>query len=122
MDIEILNSDTNRSSTAFPRTRLGTRSISGIVRDGVFHLGALGSRQAHADRLVRLGEIGINGEASRIHAPVRIDINAKTPIEIAISILAEIPQAYRAQGHRLLELKRPHPNHFCSEADSSLPP
>lgn len=70
-----------------------------------FYLGALGSRRTHAQRLAQLGQMGYDRESSRIQAPVGLDINAKTPTEIAISILAEITQTYRADDRPILEVQ-----------------
>ncbi|MBW1773364.1 MAG: XdhC family protein [Deltaproteobacteria bacterium] len=60
-----------------------------------FYIGALGSRKTHADRLARLAINGLPEESlQRIHAPVGLSIGAKSPQEIAISIMAEIVQKW----------------------------
>jgi xanthine dehydrogenase accessory factor len=57
----------------------------------VGYLGALGSRRTHADRSARLREAGVSeGEMARLHAPIGLDLGARTPEETAISICAEI--------------------------------
>ena len=55
------------------------------------YIGALGSRKTHEKRVNRLTEKGYSAEQiARIHAPVGIDIHAKTAREIALSIMAEL--------------------------------
>ena len=62
------------------------------------YIGSLGSKKTHNQRCERLVKKGFNKvELSKIHAPVGLDIKAKTPAEIATSILAEIIN-YRRQN------------------------
>ena len=63
------------------------------LRSPAFYVGALGSRKTHAKRVDRLREQGLgDDEIARIHAPIGLAIGAKSPAEIAISIMAQITQ------------------------------
>ena len=63
------------------------------------YIGSLGSKKTHNKRCERLIEKGFDEiELSKIHAPIGLDIKAKTPAEIATSILAEIIN-YRRNNH-----------------------
>lgn len=65
-----------------------------LLRSDVAYIGALGSRKTHAKRVARLEAAGFSSEEiGRIHAPVGVNIAAKTPKEIALSIMAEVIQA-----------------------------
>ena len=58
------------------------------------YVGALGSPNTHAKRLVRLREEGVPEEQlARLHAPIGLKIGGSTPEEIAVSIIAEIVAA-----------------------------
>jgi xanthine dehydrogenase accessory factor len=58
------------------------------------YLGAMGSRRTNDDRLQRLRELGLTeDELARLHAPIGLDVGARTPEETAVSIAAEIIHA-----------------------------
>lgn len=61
-----------------------------------FYLGCLGSSRTHAKRVDRLRQAGFSeAQIDKIHAPVGLDIGAKTPAEIAVSIMAQITERLR---------------------------
>ena len=66
------------------------------LRSRAFYIGCLGSRKTHGARLARLRAAGATDEQlDRIHGPVGVPIGARTPAEIAISILAELTRVRR---------------------------
>jgi xanthine dehydrogenase accessory factor len=76
--------------------KLDDPAIRIAIRSQAFYLGALGSKKTHARRVERLTSEGFTAEEiARIHAPVGLDIGAKTPAEIAVSIMAQITQSLR---------------------------
>ena len=71
--------------------KLDDPAIRAALASGVFYLGCLGSSRTHAKRVARLRAKGIaDADIARIHGPVGLDIGARTPAEIAVSILAQM--------------------------------
>lgn len=71
--------------------KLDDPALEAALKSDVFYIGALGSRRTHAKRKERLAEVGITEEMfARIHGPVGLNIGAKSPAEIAVSILGQI--------------------------------
>jgi xanthine dehydrogenase accessory factor len=59
-------------------------------------VGSLGSGKTHAGRLGRLRERGFgDADLGRIFGPVGLRIGARSPAEIAVSILAQIVEQLR---------------------------
>jgi len=58
------------------------------------YVGALGSRRTQRLRVERLSQAGLSSEQiARLHAPIGLELGGRAPVEIAVSILAEIIQA-----------------------------
>ena len=82
-------------------------ALESALRTAAFYVGALGSKKSHAARLLRLSRAGFSAEQlARIHGPVGLKIGARSPAEIATSILAQMTEKLRAlppnnlQAHR----------------------
>lgn len=77
--------------------KLDDPALQIAVRSDAFYIGSLGSKRTHAARLERLREAGFGeDECKRICGPVGLAIGAKSPAEIAASILAQIIQTLRS--------------------------
>jgi len=64
-----------------------------------FYVGALGSRTTQAKRRQRLLDDGVSeAQLDRLRGPIGLDIEARTPEEIAVSIMAEIVAARNKAG------------------------
>jgi len=76
--------------------KLDDPALSAALRSPAFYIGALGSKKTHAARLGRLAKAGFaDTDVARIHGPAGIDIGAKSPAEIAVSVLAQLTAARR---------------------------
>ena len=76
--------------------KLDDPALAEALRSNCFYVGSLGSKKTHAARLARLTEAGFDADTlGRIHGPIGLDIGAKSPAEIAVSILGEITAALR---------------------------
>lgn len=78
--------------------KLDDPALAAALRSDAFYIGALGSKKTHAARLKRLEAQGFSeAELGRIHGPVGLDINAVSPAEIAVAIIAQVTQMLRAE-------------------------
>ena len=76
--------------------KLDDPALLAALASDAFYIGSLGSTRTHAKRLDRLTAAGIAPEqTARIHAPVGLNIGAKSPAEIAVSIIAQITRSMR---------------------------
>ncbi len=66
-------------------------ALIAALRGAAGYVGALGSRRNHARRVERLRKAGLEESLiARIRAPIGLAIGARTPAEIALSVIAEI--------------------------------
>lgn len=71
--------------------KLDDAALGSALKSDCFYIGCLGSRKTHAARLQRLKMAGFDDAAlTRLHGPAGLAIGAKSPAEIAISILAQV--------------------------------
>ncbi|MES2291918.1 MAG: XdhC family protein [Pseudomonadota bacterium] len=71
-------------------------ALEAALASPAFYIGALGSKKTHAARLERLAARGFSTQAlARIRGPVGLAIGARSPAEIALSILAQMTQTLR---------------------------
>ena len=93
-DEALSNFDLDKSSHLVTLThdpKIDDLALIYCMKKNFGYIGSLGSKKTHNKRCDRLLEKGFNkDELSKIHAPIGLDIKAKTPAEIATSILAEI--------------------------------
>ena len=66
------------------------------LNSDAFYIGSLGSRKTHGKRIERLKLEGVSDELlARIKAPVGLNIGARTPAEIALSIMGQVTETLR---------------------------
>ena len=71
--------------------KLDDLALEVALKTPCFYIGSLGSKKTHASRLTRLREAGFTDtDCERIRGPVGLAINAKSPSEIAVSVLAQV--------------------------------
>ncbi len=76
--------------------KLDDPALIAALASPAFYIGCLGSTRTHEKRLTRLRAAGVDDTAiARLHAPVGLNIGAKSPAEIAVSIMAQITQRLR---------------------------
>jgi len=78
--------------------KLDDMALLEALQSPAFYVGALGSRRNQAARKQRLAEhFGLSDEQlAQLHGPVGLALGAKTPAEIAVSIVAEVVQVKNA--------------------------
>jgi xanthine dehydrogenase accessory factor len=80
--------------------KLDDMALLEALRSHAFYVGALGSARNQATRKQRLAEHFelTEAELGRLHGPVGLRISAKTPAEIAVSIMAQVIERKNSQA------------------------
>jgi xanthine dehydrogenase accessory factor len=76
--------------------RIDDMALMEALTTQAWYVGALGSMRTTEMRRVRLRELQLSdAQIAALHAPVGMEIGSKTPIEIAVAIMAELTQLRR---------------------------
>lgn len=85
-------------------------ALTAVLGKNVAYVGAIGSRKTHAERFERMAQHGVSAEAlAEVYAPIGLDLNAETPEEIALAIMAEVVAVRRGGGGGFMKDARPVP-------------
>lgn len=77
--------------------RIDDMALMEALTTQAWYVGALGSARTTAKRLQRLRDLDLTEpQIAALHAPVGLRIGSKTPLEIAVAIMAEITQLRNA--------------------------
>ena len=73
-------------------------ALCAVLPSGAGYVGALGSRRRLPERIARLQASGLtDADIAKLHAPIGLRIGARSPWEVAVSVVAEVIQAQKAQ-------------------------
>ncbi len=76
--------------------KLDDVALAAALRSPAYYVAALGSRRTQASRLERLAALGFSADdLARIHGPAGLGIGAANPAEIAVSVAAQMIEAWR---------------------------
>lgn len=73
------------------------RGLAAALASPAFYIGAIGARARLDARIAKLRGHGVSeGQIARLHAPIGLQGFGKAPREIALSLVAEVAQAFHA--------------------------
>ncbi|MEC9301060.1 MAG: XdhC family protein [Pseudomonadota bacterium] len=79
--------------------RVDDMALMEALKTDAFYIGAMGSERTSAARRKRLPELGLSkGEIGVLRAPIGLQIQSKTPAEIAISVMAQVTMVRNGVG------------------------
>ncbi len=71
--------------------RIDDMALMEAFNTQAFYIGAMGSLRTSSNRRARLQLLDVTSEQlQRLHAPIGLDTGSKTPMEIAVSVLAQL--------------------------------
>ncbi|WP_110686408.1 XdhC family protein [Salinicola aestuarinus] len=84
--------------------RIDDLAVIEAVRTPAFYVGVMGSKRTSAKRAERLARSGgLSDEAiDRIHMPIGLDLDSKTPAEIALAVVADVLRVRRGKARDAL--------------------
>ncbi len=75
--------------------KLDDPALFQALKSDAFFIGCLGSKKTHTSRIKRLIDAGFSKkDTERINGPIGLNISAKSPAEISVSIMAQIIQKH----------------------------
>ncbi|MFO6448859.1 XdhC family protein [Erythrobacter sp. NE805] len=75
------------------------RGLAAALRSAAFYVGAIGARVRLEGRIARLRGHGVGeAELARLRAPIGLNGFGKAPREVALSLVAEVAQAFQARA------------------------
>ncbi len=75
------------------------RGLAKALMSDAFYVGAMGAQARLAARLARLRELGLTDrQVARLNAPIGLHGFGKAPREVALSLVAEVAQAFHARS------------------------
>jgi xanthine dehydrogenase accessory factor len=70
--------------------KLDEPALEGLLGKNAAYVGAIGSRKTHAERFKRMAGQVEPQQLAQVYAPIGLNLNAQTPEEIALAVMAEI--------------------------------
>jgi xanthine dehydrogenase accessory factor len=75
------------------------RGLAAALESEAFYVGAIGARARLDGRIARLRGHGVSeADIARLHAPIGLNGFGKAPREVALSLVAEVAQAFQARA------------------------
>jgi xanthine dehydrogenase accessory factor len=82
--------------------------LPGLLESNPAYIGVIGSRRRWLTTVKGLKQQGVSEEKiARVHSPMGLELNAETPEEIAVSIMAEILMLKDKGTGKPMKMKQP---------------